>query len=65
MGQIKIDQIVAQQKVRATGKIVQFGQCRIQAATAVIGIDQGPTGVRAHRSELVDAVVPAAHFKIQ
>ena len=64
MGQIEIDQIVAQQKVRATGKIVQLAQCRAQAIAGP-GKDERLTGFRTHRREFVDAAVLNADFKIQ
>ena len=64
MGQIEIDQIVAQQKVRAIGKIIQLGQRRGQAI-ARPRKDQRLTSIRAYRSKFVDATVLNADFKIQ
>ena len=64
MRQIEIDQIVAQQEVRAIGKSVQLGQCRVQIASHG-GEEHGATSIQAHGSEFVDATVLAADFKVQ
>ena len=64
MGQVKVDQIVAEQEVRAIGQVVQLGQCRGQAVGRP-GEDQGLTGTRASSSESMDAAVPDADFKVQ
>ena len=64
MGQIEIDQVVAEQEVRAVGQVVQLGQCRSQAVGRP-GEDQGLTSIRPYSGESMDAAVPDANFKVQ
>ena len=64
MGQIEIDQIVAQQEVYAIGKVVQLCQCRSQAA-APRAKEEGMFRIRAHCREGMDTAVLDADFEVK
>ena len=64
LGEIEIDEIVAQNEVCALGKVVQLGQCRKQAI-ARHGLSQGLTSIGAYSSEGMNAAVFNADFKVQ
>ena len=64
LGEIEIDEIVAQNEVCALGKVVQLGQCRSQT-TARYGEGQGLTGIGAYSSKGVDTAVLDPDFKVQ
>ena len=64
MGQVEVDQVVAQQEVRSIRKIVQFGQC-VGQAIAGRGEDQGSARVRAQPCEGADLAVSLTDFKVQ
>ena len=64
MGQVEFDEVVAQQELRASGKVVQLGKCTSEAGSRYRKC-QGLSGVRAYSCESADATVFDADFKVQ
>ena len=64
MGKIEVDQVVAQDELRAFREIVQLGQRRRQAVVRG-GMDQGTARVRPKAREGPDAAVANTDFKVQ
>ena len=64
MGQIEVDQIVAQREVRSFGEVVQPCQCCIQVI-AVYGQAQRMARVSAHPGKGEYAFVPDTHLEVQ
>ena len=54
MGEVELDEVVAEHEARAVGEIVKVGQCLIQAA-ALLGEDDGSPVVGPSAGERVDA----------
>ena len=64
MGQIEFDEVVTQQELRASGKVVQLGQCTSEAVSRYRK-RQGLPSVRAYSCESSDPSVFDADFKVQ
>ena len=62
MGQIEIDQVVAEQKVRAISEFVELCQCCRQVA---IVEDQRLIDIRAYRGEGMNATILLADLKVE
>lgn len=64
VGQVKVNEVVAQQEVGALGQLVQSGH-RLGQAAAATGEREGYIGVRPHTGHGVDAAVVPADLQVQ
>ena len=64
IGQIEVDDVVAQKEVRAVGEVVEIVQRPGEAATSA-GKGQRSACIRPNSPECVDALVSGADFEVQ